>query len=76
MFTVHGLYTSQIVPLIYALLLGKKSADYDQFFESLCSKYQFDPDSILLDFEQATINSVTKFFPNSAKKGTQNVTVV
>ncbi|CAF1527946.1 unnamed protein product [Adineta ricciae] len=32
-------------------------------------EYEFDPESILLDFEQATVNSVTKLFPDAEQKG-------
>ena len=69
LFTVHGLYTCQIVPLVYALLIGKKVTDYDQLFDKLLLEFDFDPDSILLDFEQATINSITKLFPDAVQKG-------
>ena len=70
LFTVHGLYTCQIVPLVYALLVGKKATDYDRLFEKLLLEFDFDPHSILLDFEQATINSITKLFPDAVQKGT------
>lgn len=71
-FTIHGLYTSQIIPLVYALLMGKKSKDYDDLFETLTSRANFDPDTILLDYEQATIKSVSKYFPSAIQKGTDN----
>jgi hypothetical protein len=60
------------VPLVYALLVGKQTTDYDDFFERLLSESEFDPDTILLDFEKATINSVTKLFPNAIQKGTDD----
>lgn len=69
MFTLHGLFKSQIIPLVYGLLIGKKTADYDQFFEKLLEKDNFDPDSILTDFEAATIKSVNSLFPNVVHKG-------
>ena len=76
LFTVHGLYTCQIVPLVYVLLIEKKKTrDYDQLFEKFLLKFDFDPDSILLDFEQTTINSITKLFPDAVQKGTYDAHV-
>jgi hypothetical protein len=69
MFTLHGLFKSQIIPLVYGLLIGKKTADYDQFFEKILEKDNFDPESILTDFEAATIKSVNSLFPNILHKG-------
>ena len=69
MFTLHGLFQSQIIPLVYGLLIGKKTADYDQFFEKILEKDNFDPESILTDFEAATIKSVNSLFPNVLHKG-------
>ncbi|CAF4478251.1 unnamed protein product [Rotaria socialis] len=34
MFTLHGLLKSQIIPLVYGLLVGKKTTDYDHFFST------------------------------------------
>jgi len=61
------------VPLVYALLIGKKAADYDQFFETLLLEFDLDPDSILIDFEQATIKSITKLFPDAIQQGIHDV---
>lgn len=69
LFTIHGVYASQIVPLVYALLVGKKATDYDRLFERLLLEFDFDAYSILLDFEQATTSSVTKLFPDAVQKG-------
>jgi hypothetical protein len=54
---------------VYALLVGKKTTDYDEFFNQLLVNFNYEPDSILLDFEQATINSVEKFFPDVSVSG-------
>jgi hypothetical protein len=60
------------VPLVYALLIGKKATDYDQFFEKLLLEFDFNPDSILIDFEQATVKSITRLFPDAIQKGTHD----
>jgi hypothetical protein len=72
MFTLHGLFKSQIIPLVYGLLIGKKTSDYDQFFERVMETGDFNPESILTDFESATIKSVKSLLPNVVHKG--NVT--
>ena len=69
MFTLHGLFKSQVIPLVYGLLIGKSSSDYDQFFERIMEEDDFDPDSILTDFESGTIKSVRTLFPNVGHKG-------
>jgi FLYWCH zinc finger domain len=52
MFTLHGLFKSQIIPLVYGLLIGKKTSDYDQFFKLVMDQGDFNPESILTDFER------------------------
>ncbi|CAF4231708.1 unnamed protein product [Rotaria magnacalcarata] len=69
MFTLHGLFKSQVIPLVYGLLIGKSTSDYDQFFERIMEEGNFNPDSILTDFEAATIKSVKSLFPNVLHKG-------
>jgi hypothetical protein len=55
--------------LVYALLVGKSSADYDQFFNRLMEEDDFNPASILSDFEAATVKSIKTIFPNAVHKG-------
>ena len=69
MFTLHGLFKSQVIPLVYGLLIGKSTSDYDQFFKRIMEEDDFDPDSILTDFESATIKSIKSLFPNVLHKG-------
>ncbi|CAF1192190.1 unnamed protein product [Adineta ricciae] len=69
MFTLHGLFKSQVIRLVYGLLIGKKTSDYDQFFQRIMEEDDFNPDSILTDFESATIKSVKSLFPNVLHKG-------
>ena len=69
MFTLHGLFKSRVIPLVYGLLTGKKTSDYDQFFKRIMDEDDFNPDSILTDFEAATIKSVKSLFPNVVHKG-------
>ena len=68
-FTLHGLFKSQVIPLVYGLLIGKKTSDYNQFFERVMETGDYNPESILTDFEAATIKSVKSLFPNVVHKG-------
>ena len=47
----------------------KRQRDYDEFFEILLSKDDFDQDTILIDFGQATIKSITKIFADATQQG-------
>ncbi|CAF1501616.1 unnamed protein product [Adineta ricciae] len=73
LFTLHGLLKSQVVPLVYGLLIGKSASDYSQFFKRIMEEEDFNPDSILTDFESATINSIKSLFPNVSHKGKSNM---
>ncbi|CAM4928514.1 unnamed protein product [Rotaria socialis] len=68
MFTLHGLYKSQVIPLVYGLLVGNKTTDYDHFFRRIMDEDDFDPETILSDFEAATIKSINSLFPNIVHK--------
>ena len=69
MFTLHGLFKSQIIPLVYGLLIGESASDYDQFFKRIMEEDDFNPDSILTDFESGTIKSVKTLFPHVLHNG-------
>ena len=69
MFTLHGLFKSQVVPLVYGLLIGKKTEDYNDFFRIIMDRDDFNPETILTDFEAATLKSVKGLFPGILHKG-------
>ncbi len=73
MFTLHGLFKSQVIPLVYGLLIGKSVSDYNKFFERIMEEDDFNPDSILTDFESGTIKSINSLFPNAVHKGNNNI---
>jgi hypothetical protein len=68
MFTLHGLFKSQVVPLVYGLLIGKKTSDYEHFFEHIMKTGDYNPESILTDFELSTIKSIKSLFPKVVHK--------
>ena len=63
MFTLHRLFKSQVILLVYELPIGKSISNYSHFFEDIMDVDDFNPDSILSDFESGTINSIESLFP-------------
>ena len=61
--------TNTIIPLVYGLLIGKSTSDYNLFFEKILEQDNFQPDSIMTDFESGTIKSVKEMLPNVLHKG-------
>ena len=46
-----------IIPLVYGLLVGKSTDDYNWFFEKVFKKDKLQPESTDTDFESGTIKS-------------------
>ncbi|CAF2117211.1 unnamed protein product, partial [Rotaria magnacalcarata] len=67
--TLHAMMTNAIIPLVYGLLIGKSSNDYNFFFQKILEQDNFQPDSIMTDFETGTIKSVKEMLPNVLHKG-------
>jgi MULE transposase domain len=61
--------TSTIIPLVYGLLIGKSTNDYNSFFRKILEQDDFHPETILTDFETGTIKSVKEMLPNVTHKG-------
>ena len=61
--------TNAIILPVYGLLIGKKHDDYNQFFEKIFEQANFQPESIMTDFESGTIKSVKDMLPNVLHKG-------
>ncbi|CAF1380347.1 unnamed protein product [Rotaria sordida] len=69
LFTLHAMMTYAIIPLVYGLLIGKSAQDYNSFFEKVLVQDNFQPESIMTDFETGTIKSVREMLPNVLHKG-------
>ena len=69
MFTLHGLVKSQTILLVCDLLVGKNGTDYERSFQSVTEEDGFNIESILTDFEAATIKATNSLFPNVFHKG-------
>lgn len=63
------MYCNQIIPLVYVLLIGKETNDYNKVFEQLLLKHDYEPESILVDFEAATLKSTKLMFPDAVQIG-------
>jgi hypothetical protein len=63
------MYSLQITPLVYVLLIGKETKDYNNFFEQLLLQYEYEAESILIDFESATLKSTKMNFPDAIQIG-------
>jgi len=63
------MFSLQIIPLVYVLLIGKAAEDYNDFFEQLLLLHDFEPESILVDYEIATLKSIRTKFPDAQPIG-------
>ena len=66
MFTLHGLFKSQIIPLAYDLLVGKNSTDYERFRQCIMEEDDFNSQSILTTFDTGTIKVIISLFLTKA----------
>ena len=63
LFALHAMLTNVTIPLVYGLLIGKSSEDYNLFFEKVLAQDNFQSDSITTDFDTDTIKSVKDIVP-------------
>ena len=66
---LHAMMTNITIPVVYKLLIGKSSEDYNLFFKKMLAQDNFQPESIMTDFETGTIRSVKNVLPNVLHKG-------
>jgi hypothetical protein len=64
LFPLHVYIEGSVVPAVYALLPNKTQQTYQQMLLEFSKLRQFNPESIVTDFERATINAVQIVFPN------------
>ncbi|KAL5247507.1 hypothetical protein ACHWQZ_G019400 [Mnemiopsis leidyi] len=68
--TIHGWWDSGWhIPLVYGLLPGKTEVLYTSFLEELDSLAQFEPQSVLCDFERGLHNAVQHVWPGVTVRG-------
>ena len=70
LYTIHGLTHGSTIPCVYALLPNKQQATYQSVFHQLLQiNENLQPQSIMVDFEKAAINSLQETFPNTDLSG-------
>lgn len=66
MYTIHSLIDGKAIPLIYALICNKQEVTYRRVFSKLKEiDPLLEPESVLADFESASMNAIREVFPNS-----------
>jgi hypothetical protein len=69
-FTIHALIDNRSIPLIYVLMGTKTQADYERVFRKVLElRPSLTPISILIDFEQGSMNALSTVFPNATVLG-------
>ena len=70
LYTMHALVSERTIPCVYALLPNKSQATYTMLLQQLMTiNGNLNPVTIMVDFEQAMINSVHQVLPNTQVKG-------
>ncbi|GBM77426.1 hypothetical protein AVEN_65458-1 [Araneus ventricosus] len=54
----------QIIAAAYALLSGKDTSMYDRLFSILKNEAEWNPNAVIMDFEEAAIIELRRTFPN------------
>ena len=63
------MYSCQIIPLVYALLVEKETNNYNKFFEQLLLTHDYESESILANFGNATLKSTKGMFSDAIQFG-------
>ena len=65
LYTIHAMLNqSRTVPLVYCITKHKHEATYNAIWHFLKLERNLNPESIMLDFERAALNSIQKHFPH------------
>jgi len=65
--------SSIVIPLVYGVLIGKSTKDYNSFLEKILEQDDFRPESIQTDFESGTLKSIKESLPNVSHKGMMHI---
>jgi len=69
-YTIHSVFHSDIIPLVYVLLPDKKEITYIKLFQALKSlKPDLCSKSFMVDFEKVVTNAIKNEFPNTKIHG-------
>ena len=63
-FTIHIFIHGTVIPVLFALLPNKQQSTYERLLRGVNSLRQFNPTSVLADFELASINAIRNVYPS------------
>ncbi|CAF3945239.1 unnamed protein product [Rotaria sp. Silwood1] len=70
LYIIHAIYRGHVVPVLYALLRRKNAATYQNLIDQILQfAPHWNPNTIMLDFEQACIGVYETNFPNVLLSG-------
>lgn len=69
-FTIHGVEKNEVIPCVYALLPNKTEETYIRLLEEVKKlKPNLSPQTVMLDFEKASVNAFHSSFPSIEIRG-------
>lgn len=70
LYTIHALTEDIVIPCVYALLPDKKESTYNKLLSEVRRlNSDFEPETFLIDFENAAKSAIQKVFPDIVVKG-------
>lgn len=70
MFTIHSIVNGNLLPLIYVVSLKKSANIYDRVLDIILEKEpSFNPETLIMDFDQAQLKSFVERFPLLIARG-------
>lgn len=70
LYIIHAVYRGHVVPVIYALLRKKNAETYTELLDEIVKiAPNWSPATVMMDFEQASINAFKRKFPSVALSG-------
>lgn len=70
LFTIHFLENRSAFPMVFALMPDRKQPTYERLFSELSTiEPTIDPQSVMVDFEMASINAFESSYPDSVVHG-------
>lgn len=70
LYTIHVLIDGKALPMVYAFTTNKQESTYRRILEKLLQlKPTLNPDSVVSDYESASINAMTSVFPGVSVVG-------
>ena len=70
LFTIHGIFRDHAVPLVYSLLRRKNTQTYERVINEILNiAPRWSPRTVMLNFEQTSINAFQAAFPRVSLSG-------